>query len=351
MLKSCAQPLSARYDCFLTDLDGVCYRGAEPIEFAAEGLSQARQNGVTVLFLTNNSARPPETVAAQLSSLEIPATPEEVINSAQTGVALLLEHIRPEDAVLALGGQGVHDALAAANVNVVASADDHPTAVIQGLAEDLSWADLSEAVLAINAGAIHVATNLDATLPKERGMMIGNGSLVAAVANATGVTPLSSGKPKPDMYRLASTRAHANNPLAIGDRLDTDIAGANQGGFDSIHLLTGVNSAQDVMYAPPALRPTFLGIDMLDVNLPVPEITAQTDGKWKCADAVAYVADGILYVAGARVTEGDQLTLPQYRAAVSAVWQATDRHGSVKVPAVEVVRGSTVKDSQISTRS
>ncbi|MDO5025837.1 MAG: HAD-IIA family hydrolase [Trueperella sp.] len=338
MLNSCAQPLSTSYDCFLTDLDGVCYRGAEPIEFAAEGLAQARKNGVTVLFLTNNSSRPPAKVAAQLTALGIPAKETEVINSAQTGVALLLEHINPGDPVLALGGPGVQEALAAAKVKVVNSAADRPVAVLQGLSENITWAELSEAVLAINAGAIHVATNLDATLPKERGLMIGNGSLVAAVANATGVTPLSSGKPKPDMYSLAATRAHAQKPLAIGDRLDTDIAGANQGGFDAIHLLTGVNSARDVMYAAPELRPAFVGIDMLDVNLPAPKVTMTADQKWQCAQATAWVAAENLYVAGVAITEQTQLTLAQYRAAIAAVWHAIDQHKPVRIPHIDVIR-------------
>ncbi len=98
-----------------------------------------------------------------------------------------------------------------------------------------------------------VAANIDLTLPTERGLLPGNGSLVAAVAAATGATPQVAGKPAP------APRGDFRAPLVIGDRLDTDIEGANAAGLPSLLVLTGVNSARDAVYAKPARRPTYIG--------------------------------------------------------------------------------------------
>lgn len=321
-LRSSERPLSGAFDILLTDLDGVCYRGSAPVPHAASGMAEAKRRGARAVYITNNSSRPPQVVADHLTSLDIPTDADDVFNSARTGVMQLLKHVPEGSKVLALGGEGVHHALAQANLTVVDSADDEPVAVIQGLSHAIGWAELSEAVLAIKAGAIHVATNLDATLPKERGEMIGNGSLVAAVVYATGVEPLSSGKPAPDMYQLAVEETGAKNPLAVGDRLNTDIIGANRAGFPSLHVLTGVSLARDIMLAEPEERPTFLGLDLSDLNLPMPPVE-KVDAQWICREATAQMEDNELLINGSTATS--VLALDEYRAAVAAVWEARDQ--------------------------
>lgn len=332
-------PLSDVYDYLFLDLDGVCYRGTLPVENAAQGLAEARGAGVGAAFITNNSMASPASVAQKLKAVGIGATNEEIYTSSRTGVAQLLEHVAPDAKVLPLGTEGLFYELERTDLRIVTSADDKPDAVLQGLSKDLSWRELSEAAMAIRAGALYVATNLDATLPLERGQHLGCGSMVAAVVHATGVQPLSSGKPAPDMYRLAMSDTGARRPLCVGDRLNTDIAGANAGGLDSLHVLTGVSKARDVMLAIDSERPTFLALDLMDLNEPAPAVAAEGAG-FVCRGAHARVENGRLVVNGAE--PDTTVTLDEYRAAVAAVWQVIDegtpREELAWLPELKVVR-------------
>ena len=110
------------------------------------------------------------------------------------------------------------------------SADEEPVAVVQGLAPDTGWRELSEAAVAVRAGALWVAGNTDATYPSSRGPLPGNGALVAALAAATGRSPVVVGKPEPELHRESVERVGAQQPLVVGDRLDTDVLGAVRGG-------------------------------------------------------------------------------------------------------------------------
>ncbi|MEW6870452.1 HAD-IIA family hydrolase [Trueperella pyogenes] len=320
-IASCDKPLSVAYDYLFLDLDGVCYRGSLPVANAAEGLSQARSAGSGAAFITNNSMASPPNVVKKLHSVGIDAVSDEIYTSSRTGVAQLLEHIEPGSKVLPLGTEGLLYELERVDLEVVHSADENPDAVIQGLSTNLSWQELSEAALAIRSGALYVATNLDATLPLERGEYLGCGSMVAAVVHATGIQPLSSGKPAPDMYRLAMADTGAHNPLCVGDRLNTDIAGANAAGLPSLHVLTGVSQARDIMLAADNERPTYLGIDMLDLHRPAPAVVS--DGEsFICNGVKARVDEGSLVLNDDAV--GETITLDEYRALVAAVWSAID---------------------------
>ena len=119
------------------------------------------------------------------------------------------------------------------------TADDDPSAVVQGYSPDLNWHQFAEGAVAIRNGAVWVATNLDPTVPSARGPLPGNGSLVAALRHATGVTPVSTGKPDPTMHRESVERSGARRPIVVGDRLDTDIEGARAVGCASLLVLTG----------------------------------------------------------------------------------------------------------------
>ncbi|MDD7465902.1 MAG: HAD-IIA family hydrolase [Actinomycetaceae bacterium] len=353
--------LSMAYDTLLLDLDGTTYLGAVAAPHAPEALATAQANGAQEMYLTNNSGRSPEVVARQLVQIGIPTDPAAVMNSSQVAAREAERLLSPGAKVLLVGGEGLRAAFANSSLTVVASADDVPDAVIQGLSEQATWAELSEAVLAIHEhGAIHIATNMDATIPKERGLMIGNGSFVACVQNATGSHPINCGKPEPTMYRLGAERAGARRALAIGDRLDTDIAGACAGGYDSLHVLTGVSRARDVMLAPPDRRPTYVGIDLRDVNTPHPAVTARYDARlgantWECGAASATVlqgklvmrtggwgADAALAEDGAAVAAPVRISLDVYRAAVCALWDAIDSGSinpdNVQLPDIEVAR-------------
>ncbi len=316
-------PLAEKYDLALVDLDGVAYRGHEPIEGAAPGIAGARACGMRMVFVTNNASREPESVAAQLTGLAIPAEASEVMTAAQAAAALLTRRLSPGQKVLVVGGAGLVTAVRAAGFEIVTSADDGPDAVVQGFAPELGWANLAEAAYAVERGAWFVASNLDLSLPTARGFAPGNGALVGAVQAATGVVPDSAGKPSPTMYRLAIERAGARSPLVVGDRLDTDLAGARAGDFPGLHVLTGVSRARDDILAVPAERPHYIGADLTSLLVPHEAPMPAGDGWWRCGDAAARVTDGALELdPGSRSDVEARVDL--VRAACGAAWAAVD---------------------------
>lgn len=304
------------YDLALVDLDGVAYRGHEPVPHASDSLVAARQAGLALVFVTNNASREPEDVAGQLSDLGIPTEPHEVLTAAQAAAALLAERLRPGDKVLVVGGAGLRTATRAAGLTVVESAEDAPVAVVQGFSPDLGWRHLAEAAYAVAGGAWYVASNLDASLPTARGFAPGNGALVGAVVAATGVQPEATGKPSPAMYRLAVARHGARRPLVVGDRLDTDLAGARAGGYPGLQVFTGVGTPRGTVLAAPHERPHLLGADLRALHEPHPEPEPAAEGWWTCREAAARAREGRLELQG----EGIDLL----RAACAAAWEAAD---------------------------
>ncbi len=309
-------PLQEAFDAALVDLDGVAYKGANAIPGAAPAIAGARVAGMAIVYVTNNASREPHTVADHLTELGFGAAASEVMTAAQAGAALLERSLPAGVSVLVVGGAGLVTAVTDSGFRLVASAREHPAAVIQGFAPHLAWSDLAEATYAIRGGARYFATNLDLTLPTERGMAPGNGSLVAAVVTATGVTPLSAGKPQPAMFELAAARVESERPLVIGDRLDTDLKGARAAHMPGLLVLTGVNSAKDAVLAVPDERPTFIGADLSTLAEAHPRPT-HDDGWWHVRDARAHVRDGHLLVDG-----GDPMD--RLRAACAAAWSAAD---------------------------
>ena len=246
------------YDVALLDLDGVIYKGPAAVPGAIDALTRARQAGMRLAFVTNNASRSPSAIAAQLSRLGLPAAAADVVTSAQAAARLIAERFPPGSPVLACGAMGLRLALRARGLRPVSTAAEHPVAVAQGWSPDLDYGLLTEAGLAIRAGALFVATNTDATLPTPRGLQPGNGSLVQVLVTATGVEPIVAGKPRLPVHAEAMARTGARRPLVIGDRLDTDIEGAAAGGADSLLVLTGVSKPIDLVLAPAGRRPTYV---------------------------------------------------------------------------------------------
>ncbi|MCZ0912744.1 HAD-IIA family hydrolase [Gordonia amicalis] len=256
---SVSQTLADRYDALLLDLDGTVFAGNKALPNAVDTLDRL---DIPCFFVTNNASRRPAEVAAHLRDLGFDATDDLVVTSAQSGARLLSEHLAPGSRALVIGTDGLAQEVREVGIGVTRSADDRPAAVIQGHSTDTGWAQLSEAALAIRAGALWVATNVDATLPSERGLLVGNGSMVAALRSATGKEPLVAGKPAAPLMADAITRAGANAPLVVGDRLDTDIEGAHAVGIESALVLTGVSTVTDLLAAPPEQRPTYVIDDL-----------------------------------------------------------------------------------------
>lgn len=321
-IKGSAQPLQVAFDAALVDLDGVAYRGPDAIPTAPDALNGARAAGMRIVYVTNNASREPHEVADHLTSLGIPTDPAEVMTAAQAVARLMAADLDPGATVLAVGGKGLRSALTEYGFVLVASANDEPDAVVQGFVPDVSWRDLAEASYAIQGGARFFASNLDLTLPNERGIAPGNGTLVGAVITATGVRPTSAGKPEPTMFHLAAASVGSARPLAIGDRLDTDLKGAQAAGMPGLLVFTGVSSARDAILAPADQRPSYIGEDLrcLEQVHPTP---VRVGIVWTVGEASASVDGSTL------VVDGDGIDA--VRAACAAAWAAAD--SGIKVDA------------------
>jgi len=310
-LKGTAGPLVDGHDALLVDLDGVVHLGDQPILRAAAALELARAAGLRVAFVTNNASRTPADVARSLAGYGIEATAADVVTSSVVAAQLLAQLLPTGAPVLVVGGDGLRAPLLAAGLTPVAKAEG-AAAVVQGWAPEVGWPQLAEGAVAVRAGCLWIATNLDRTLPSPRGPLPGNGSMVAALASATGQQPESVGKPKPAMFTGAAAATGSERPLVVGDRLDTDIAGARAAGYPSFVVLTGVSSPRDLLAAGPGERPDYLGRDLdgLHARHAAPSVTA---GTARCGDA-AVTADGA--VAGGPGTDG----LDGLRAACALAW-------------------------------
>lgn len=309
-----AQPLATRYDVALLDLDGVVYVGPHAITGASAALAKARDVGMRLTFVTNNASREPAAVAAHLNELGVPASADDVVTSSQAAARLLVEHCGRGAMVLVVGSSALRATVERAGLRIVASADDRPDAVVQGYAPDVRYADLAEAALSVRGGAFWVATNADSTLPTPRGLMPGNGALVAAVATATGRQPVVAGKPQLPLHAEAVRRSAATNPLVVGDRLDTDIEGANAADTDSLLVLTGVTGVADLINAAPQLRPTYISFDLAGLVDLQPDVEPVAGGI-RCAGwSAAVAADNTITL------DGDGPVLAGLRAVLMAGW-------------------------------
>ncbi|MGW4647715.1 HAD-IIA family hydrolase [Kitasatospora sp. NPDC004289] len=309
-------PLAEAYDTALLDLDGVVYAGPYAIDHAAASLDVARAGGMRLAYVTNNASRPPRVVAEHLTELGVPAAPEDVINSAQAAARLVAEKVPAGAKVLVVGGAGLVEALAEHGLVAVRSLEEGPLAVVQGYDPSVGWPQLAEASYAVASGLPWVASNTDLTVPTARGIAPGNGTLVAAVRTATGVEPEVAGKPLPPMHRETVIRTGAKRPLVVGDRLDTDIEGAWNGGVDSLLVFTGVTTPALLLAAPPEHRPTYLAADLRGLLTAHREAVA-VDGGFECGGWRAWAEDGVLRLAG-----GGEDVYDGLRALCGAAWSA-----------------------------
>ncbi|HEU0103951.1 MAG TPA: HAD-IIA family hydrolase [Mycobacteriales bacterium] len=300
------------------DLDGVLYLSGDPVPHAADSVAAARGAGLRAAFVTNNASRQPAKVAAHLTELGIPAAPRDVVTSAQAAVRWLAARLPAGSAVLVVGTDDLAEEVTAGGLRPVRSADHGPAAVVQGLGPETGWRELSEAAVALRAGALWVAGNADATYPSPRGPLPGNGAMVAALVAATGLQPVVVGKPEPELHRESVERVGARHPLVVGDRLDTDVLGAVNGGADSLLVLTGVTSRDDLLAAPTGRRPTYVSADLRALLRPQAPVTIDGD-RATCGAATARWVAGGLQVDG---TDDEAL-----RAACALSWARADLPG------------------------
>ncbi len=251
--------LPERVRMVILDLDGVVYRGDEPVPGAAALVDFLHRHAVAVRFATNNSMATRRAYVDRLAGMGIVATPHEIVTSTSATIEHLRRHAPEVRSVLAIGAEGMESELREAGLDVTMAAAsvardpggplDRPhDAVIVGLDPGVDYARLSTAMAAVAGGARLIATNADTRYPTSAGFLPGAGAIVAALATATGVTAEVIGKPAPAMFTaiLEAAGVSGRDAVVVGDNPDSDVAGAHRAGCAAILVLTGVADAAEV---------------------------------------------------------------------------------------------------------
>jgi glycerol 3-phosphatase-2 len=318
------ESLSTVYDLLMFDLDGVVYVDGHAVEHAAESIARARQGGAHIAFITNNASRTPEQVASHLLELGVEAEPRDVVTSSQAAARLLLRAHGPGAPVAVLGAVGLVEALAEAGLEPVRVGDPRAVAVVSGYAPDVRWRVIMEAATLIRNGLPWVATNTDLTLPTDNGLAPGHGLLVRLISDFAQVEPQVAGKPQRPLLDETRLRVEGDRPLMVGDRLDTDIAGARRAGNDSLLVMTGVSGLSDVLAAGPDERPTWIGHDLRALMRPGCRAEAQ-DERWQAGPWTVASSDGRLAVSGSGSADDAD---SWWTAVAAAAWAHLDSAGS-----------------------
>ncbi len=260
----------------IIDMDGVLWHGNQAVDGLVEFFTTLRELSLPFVLATNNASLTQQQYIDKLGEMGVDITASEILTSSMATAAYLAEHIPKEkQRVFVIGEQGLRQPLleqgfVLTDLYQVNQPDKHivdqgADIVVSGLDRQLSWDKLATATLNIKAGAEFYATNSDTTLPTELGEVMGNGGTIAALEAATGIKAISIGKPEPILYQqaLAILGSQADNTLAIGDRLDTDILGAVNAGMRSIMVLTGISSEDDIELVD--YKPDWLMADITEV--------------------------------------------------------------------------------------
>jgi len=262
------------YDMVGFDLDGVVYRGPDAVPGAPEVIAELRRKGIRVGFVTNNAQRGPSVVADHLTSLGIECTPDDVVTSAQATARIMAEALPAGAEVFVLGSEALAEEISLVGLTPTTGRTSSTAAICVGYNPPLRWEDLNQGCFAVQAGAVWYACNDDLNRPTESGIAIGMGGILKAMSEALpGLTPIMGGKPARPLLDETLRRLGGTKPLFVGDRLDTDIEGAYNAGWDSLFVLTGSHTLADLEKAPPHQRPTYVGQDLRALLNPPADIT------------------------------------------------------------------------------
>ena len=226
------------------DMDGVLWRGSEILPGVTEFFQFVRERGIPYAMATNNSTKTPEMYVERLNSLGIPIGPDQIITSSvATGDYMRRTYDPATTPLFIIGQEGIRREMSTLGFR---EDPDNASVVIVGLDFDINYDKLATAALRINAGATFIGTNGDLTFPWPQGQVPGNGSFLATLEAATGVSPINIGKPEVAMFEVAVERLGAQpaHTLMIGDRLETDILGGQRAGLHTALVLTGITSPQ-----------------------------------------------------------------------------------------------------------
>ncbi len=247
----------------ITDMDGVLWRGQEPMPGLVEFFKFLRDRSIKFVCATNNASTLPERLAERLQAWGADVTPAEIVTSS-TATADYLATIYPQGTKLyVIGMEGLRKPLIDRGF---VTSDDGVEAVVVGIDWNLTYNQLKRAALLIRNGAKFIGTNGDRTFPAPEGIIPGNGALLAAIETATDVKPTVIGKPEPVLYQMSLRRMNANpeETFVLGDRLETDILGAVRLGLKSALVLSGVTTREQL--AASDYQPDGVFEDIIDLK-------------------------------------------------------------------------------------
>ncbi|PQP81820.1 TIGR01457 family HAD-type hydrolase [Paenibacillus sp. PCH8] len=229
---------------YLIDLDGTLYHGRHRIEGADQLIRTLQELGTPYLFVTNNSSRTPQGVADHLNGMGIPADASQVCTSAVAAAEYVAEE-SPGAKVACIGEAGLLQAIEEAGLQLT---DEAPDYVIQGIDREFSYHKLTKALRWINGGSQFIMTNPDLQLPSDDGLTPGAGTIGAAIEAATGVHPTVIGKPSSVIMKSAISRLklEPHEVAVIGDNMRTDIAAGVAAGCETVLVLTGVTTRDNM---------------------------------------------------------------------------------------------------------
>ena len=255
------------YQGIIFDLDGVIYNGNNLLPGAKELIDNLRQNSISFVFLTNNSSKSVADVTAKLNNIGLSGIQETQVLTSAVAVGLWLKkNISMDQKVFIYGMKGLKEQVT--KLGYQTTEDPDADLVVAGLNMHLTYEQITNASFAIQKGARLIASNIDRTYPTERGLLPGAGSTLKSLTHASGVEPeVVLGKPSKDFFQMAKDLLNlpSHQILMIGDRLDTDILGANEIGLDTALVLTGVTRKEEL--ADSSIQPNFIFESLLEIQL------------------------------------------------------------------------------------
>jgi 4-nitrophenyl phosphatase len=244
------QNILSQLEALLIDMDGVLWRGSQPMPQLVDFFTFLHQHEIKYAMLTNNSSKTPQRYQQQLAEFGVEVSAGDIITSARATAQYLAEQNPPGTPVYVIGMDGLQQALLERGFELVDDAAEPGNVehVVVGWDRDLTFAKLADATLHIRAGASFVGTNPDRNWPGDRGLIPGAGAILAALQAASDVEPTIVGKPYPLMYEIAANNfSSAKNKTAmLGDRLDTDTRGGQDAGLKTVLVLSGVTTQSEL---------------------------------------------------------------------------------------------------------
>ena len=256
---------------FILDMDGVLWHGDTPMAGFVDFFTTLRNTNRKFVLATNNASKTPAQYVTRFKNFGVEIDEAQVLTSSEATGSYLAEKYDPDTAVYVIGGDGIHHALQRRGFEILTVEDvmmqgKQAEVVVVGFWRDVSYKEFAAGAVCINNGAVFIGTNPDVSFPSEWGNLPGAGSFLALLEAATGQEPITVGKPGAIIFedalkRLGGTKA---NTAMVGDRLNTDIAGANGVGLNSILVLSGISTRDDLAQVNGS-QPNFVFADISEL--------------------------------------------------------------------------------------